>query len=267
MAFEINLTGKVALVTGGATGIGAATCIALARAGATIALNCFPDKNNTQEKPADAENVVRTIRKMGGTVEMFPGDVSDEAWDKRVVEDIVGRWGRIDILVNNAVLFRRAKMLELTTDVFRRMFEVNVMGPFVLSQACIPHMLKQGGGSIIFISSSNVVNGGGDTPAYPACKGALEGMMKNMVKEFGKKAIRTNVIRPSVIVTPPFIKRYTEEQWNAYLSCIPTARAGKPEDVANLIVYLCDDEKAAYLNGGVYHVDGARIHQIHPTSN
>ena len=90
--------------------------------------------------------------------------------------------------------------------------------------------------------------------------------MKNIVREFGKRSIRVNTLRPSVIAVPSFTARYTKEQWQAYAAALPTGKAGTPEDVANLIVFLSDDEKAGYLTGGTFHVDGARIYQIHPLS-
>lgn len=265
--YEIDLSGKVALVTGGATNIGAACAVRLAQAGARVAINCFPDPANPQEKSEDAENVAKAIRSAGGLAEIFPCDVGDEAACEKMVADMIALWGRVDILVNNAVLFKKDKMLDLTREAFQRMFEVNVLGPFALCRACIPDMLKRSDGAIFFMSSSNVVNGGGDSPAYPACKGALEGMMKNIVKEFGKRGIRCNSLRPSVILTPNMLERHGKEGFEKYVSFIPTPRAGTCDDVAHMVVFLSDSEKAGYLNGGVFHIDGARIYQIHPTSN
>ena len=262
--FQIDLRGKVALVTGGATNIGAACCIRLAQAGAKVAINCYPDPSNPQESSADAEKVLKTILDSGGEAMIFPCDVGVEAQCKEMVQKIADQWGGVDILVNNAVQFGHKKMLDLGREEFLRMFEVNVLGAFTLSKEVIPYMLEKKDGSIIMMSSSNVVNGGGDTPAYPACKAAMEGLMKNMVKEFGPKGIRTNAIRPSVIYTTSMQARYTEQELDDYVKCIPTTRVGLPDDVGNLVVFLCDSEKAAYLNGGLFHVDGARIYQVHP---
>lgn len=265
--FEVDLTGMVALVTGGATGIGAAVCRSLASANAQIALNYYPNPANPQEKPGDAERVAESIRAAGGVVELFAGDVADTNQDREMIEKVIERFGRLDILINNAMKGRTEKTLDLTTRMFEEMLAVNVIGPFALAQAAIPHMLKQGGGSIVFMSSSAVVNGGGETPAYPACKGALEGMAKNFVKEFAAGGIRTNVVRPSVIVTPTQRERYSDEAWNKYMAAVPTHTPGTPEDVADLITFLSDPVKARYLNGGTFHVDGGRIYQIHPISN
>ena len=256
MSWIIDLNGQVALVTGGATGIGAETCRQLALAGASVAINHYPGERDRNA----VIGVLEDIHQAGGEAVAYPCDVSEPVGVKAMVADIVRRWGGIDILINNAMVGVIARGEDVTEEMFHQLMNVNVGGSLYCSQACIPHMIKRGAGSIVMISSSSFINGGGGSCIYPATKGAMEGLLKGLVSEYARYNIRINGIRPAVIDTEIMRSRYSEEEWNKYIGKMPMGRAGTVLDVANLIVFLSDKARAGFINGEIVNIDGARIH-------
>ena len=255
MAWTIDLSHQVSLVTGGATGIGAATCRGYAEAGSNVAVNYYPSERDR----AAAKELIKELRDMGVEAEGYECDVTDEAQVVQMIKDIVERFGRIDNLFSNAGIVKAAKMDQMSLADFKAVVDVPVVGTFLVCRECIPYMLKQGAGDIVIMGSGCTFNGGGSSVAYPTGKAALEGLMAQMVNEYAAKGIRTNIIRPMVIDTPMMTARYTEETWNHYVDHMPMKIAGTPEDVANLVVFLSDRVRSRYICGAGVNIDGARI--------
>jgi len=257
---NINLDGQVALVTGGATGIGAESCRAFAEAGARVAVNYYPSDRDRDAASA----LMEEIRATGHEIEGYEADISDPQTVSSMVKTITSHFGSVDMVVNNAMINTISPFAELQFEDYLHVLRVNAGGAFLTSKECIPHMLERGFGSIIMVSSSAFVNGGGGSVAYPSSKGAMEGMMRGLVNEYAKHNIRINTVRPAVVETLINRARYTDEEWANYIGKMPMRRAGTVRDIANAIVFLSDRDKAGFINGMCLDVDGARIHHLRP---
>ncbi len=256
----ISLEGKVALVTGGARGIGAETCRQLALAGADVIINYSHSVRGRQA----ASKLEKELTQFGVQVMQCEADVSNEQEVIAMVKQAIARFGHIDILVNNAGVCATAKFEEMTYRQWQDSLDVILNGAFFVTRSVIPFMLKNNRGSIIMISSNATLNGGGGGAHYPAAKAGMEGMAKQLVKEYAARGIRVNVIQPAVIDTDMLRERYsTDEQVSAYGKKIPVGRVGQPVDVANAVVFL-SSEKAAYICGASLLVDGGRAYYCTP---
>lgn len=250
--------GQVVLVTGGATGIGAKACEMFALEGAKVAVNHAP---TDRDRDACAQ-LVAHIASAGGSAAGFECDIAVRADVRQMVGRIAEKFGQVDILVSNAVTGVLKNAIDLSEEDFERMLKVNVGGALWCTQACLPGMLEKGKGSVLYISSNAVVNGGGGSVMYPASKGALEGMMNGLIYEWGKSGVRFNIVRPGPTNTPTQRFRYTHEQWRQYQGRLPMGRAGEPEEVASAILFMCDNENAGIINGATLSVDGARTYHV-----
>jgi len=208
--------------------------------------------------------LIEEIKEMGCDIEGYEADISDPQAVNTMVKAIIERFGSVDMVVNNAMFSKICPFSELTYEDYVNTMRVNAGGAFLTSKECIPHMLRRGFGSIIMVSSSAFVNGGGGSAAYPSSKGAMEGLMKGLVNEYAKHNIRINTVRPAVVETPTNRDRYTDEEWTNYINRMPMRRAGTVRDNANAIVFLSDKDKAGFVNGLCFDVDGARIHHLRP---
>ncbi|HEX7753236.1 MAG TPA: SDR family NAD(P)-dependent oxidoreductase [Novosphingobium sp.] len=187
------LAGKVALVTGASSGIGAGTALALAQAGATVALSA---------RRADRlEALVGQIESIGGKALALPGDMTVEAEALQAVEDTVARLGRIDILINSAGVMQAGKIEGADLDEYRRVFDINLFATLYTCRAAVPHMLRQGGGDIVTISSLAGRKGGPMTNAYSASKHAVNAMTDAMRQELGDRNIRVSILMPGATAT------------------------------------------------------------------
>lgn len=187
------LAGKVALVTGASSGIGAGTALALAQAGATVALSA---------RRADRlETLVGQIESIGGKALALPGDMTVEAEALQAVEDTVARLGRIDILINSAGVMQAGKIEGADLDEYRRVFDINLFATLYTCRAAVPHMLRQGGGDIVTISSLAGRKGGPMTNAYSASKHAVNAMTDAMRQELGDRNIRVSILMPGATAT------------------------------------------------------------------
>lgn len=258
MAWTIDLSGQVSLVTGGATGIGAATCRGFADAGSNVAINYYPSDRDR----AAAKELVEELTAKGVEAIAVEADVTDEAAVNNMVDQIIKKWGRIDNLFNNAGIIIKAKMHELPYETFKKVTTVALDGAFLVTKACLPHMLEKQYGDIVMMGSGCTLNGGGDSVAYPAAKAGVEGMMAQMINEYADQGIRVNTIRPMVIMTPIMQARYTDESYADYCKHLPMHRGGTSEEVANLVVFLCDRERSGYILGARIDIDGGRIHHV-----
>jgi 3-oxoacyl-[acyl-carrier protein] reductase len=241
----LDLTGKVALVTGASRGIGAAIAKTLARQGATV-VAAARDRN--------AEGTVADIVLWGGKAEAVSLDVTDSAAIDQVAGGALARHGRIDILVNNAGITRDQLMMRMKRDDWDAVMATNLTAAFSCSQAVLRSMIRQRGGRILFISSVVGQMGNAGQVNYAASKAGLIGMAKALAREVASRGITVNVVAPGMIDTDMTraLAAGTSETW---ASQIPLGRLGTPEDVASTVCFLASDE-AAYITGQVIAVNG-----------
>jgi NAD(P)-dependent dehydrogenase (short-subunit alcohol dehydrogenase family) len=249
-----RLSGKVAIVTGGADGIGRATCLRLAEAGAAVVVL---DRNATK-----AIEVVAAIEDAGGRALATVADVTVEAEVRAAVSDAVERFGRIDVLVNNAAIPGAQKPThEVTEDEFDELFNVDVKGVFFCTKHVIPHMKSGGGGSVIHISSINGLVGNKDVPLYHAAKGAVRLMAKTDAVVYAEDKIRFNSVHPGSIRTAlserlAAIHPDGPEAYFKWLADMhPLGHQGEPDDIAYGVVYLASDE-SKFVTGTELIIDG-----------
>ena len=240
----------VSLVTGASSGIGAATAIALAAAGSRVAVHC----NSNIE---GAQQCVQKIEAAGGSARLFQADVSQSASARGLVNEVVQVFGRIDTLVNNAgSLLGRALFLEITDELWRKALDLNLSSAFWASQEATRHMIGQGSGTIINVSSIASRNGGSPgVGAYAAAKGGLTAFTKNMARELISHGIRVNAVNPGIIETPLHTRFTPASSFAQLVSNIPQGRAGTPQEVASVIVFLASDA-ASYLVGETIEING-----------
>jgi 3-oxoacyl-[acyl-carrier protein] reductase len=247
-----GLHGRVALVTGGGVGIGRATVLALAGAGATVGIHF-----HTSE--ADATETLELVRKQGHQAFLLPADLTIEDQASSLVDRLVAQAGRLDILVNNAGSpIARSKIEDCPTDLWRRVFDVNVTGAFWVTRQAIPHLRASGRGSIINNLSLSVQTGGaGGAGPYAAAKGALQVLTRTLARELAP-AVRVNAIMPGVIETRHHEVFSTAAQMADYRKQTPLGRNGTAEEVAQAIVFLAGDS-ASFINGAILDINGGRF--------
>jgi 3-oxoacyl-[acyl-carrier protein] reductase len=242
-----DLTGKVALVTGGSRGIGRATALALARQGAHVVVAYVSGEEA-------ARTVVETILAAGGKAEPVRIDMADAAGSESAVSEVAKRLGRLDVLVANAGISVDALLLRMKDEDLLRTLTVNVVGAVACSRAAIKTMMRAKTGRIIFVSSVVGEMGNAGQTAYAASKAALLGAAKSIAREYASRGITVNAVTPGYIETD-MTRALTEEQRNAMLSGVPLARPGSVDDVAAAIAFLASNE-ASYITGQVIRVNG-----------
>jgi len=247
-----TFSGKVALVTGGTSGIGKTTAIEFARAGAKVVLTGRREKEGAQ--------VVAEIKKLGGEAAFVRADVAKDADVKRMVDFTVDKFGRLDIAFNNAGVEWKGSLDQATEAEYRRIFDINVWGVLNSMRHEIPVMLKNGGGAIVNTSSVAGHVGLGQVSVYNASKHAVEGLTKSVALEFAKQNIRINAIAPGVIATEMWDRFAGDELRDQVASIIPVARIGASEEIAAAVLYLCSDN-AKFTTGTSLVVDGGFIAQ------
>jgi len=240
------LDGKVAIVAGGGTGIGRAVARLFAVEGARVVVS------GRRREPLD--EVVAAIGEAGGRASAVPADVADEATVARLVEAAAGEDGGVDVLVNCAAIRIRAPLLEISPADFLDVLRTNLLGAFVLTKAVAPAMRARGGGSIVHIGSALGTVAAPDFAPYVASKGGLHQFARAAAVEFVQDEIRVNVVAPGTIDTPighgvPEFRRHLLKHR------IPIARAGHPDDVAGMCLYLASDA-ARYVTGAIFAIDG-----------
>jgi len=253
-----NLTGRVALVTGGTRGIGAAICHNLAADGATVAAGFSSNRER-------AEELRREIESAGGTLSLHQGNVGDYDECQRVVGDVIKEHGRLDILVNNAGVTVDKPVWRMSADDWHKVLRVNLSGSFYMSKPAIEHMIDRGSGRIIFISSVTGEIGNIGQANYTASKAGEFGLMKTLAREAalalrmsGKletgPAVTVNCITPGLIETdmvstiPPFMVADILER-------VPMHRMGQPEEIARVVTFLAQDA-SSYITGQIWGVNG-----------
>ncbi len=242
-----RLDGKTALVTGAATGIGAAIAKALASAGASVV--CHGNRRA-------ADETVAAILQAGHAAHAAQGDLSDRSTAQRLVKETVDAFGHIDILINNAGAIRRAPAVEYSQKDWDFILEVNLSSVFALCQAAGAHMLEQGSGKIVNIASLLSFQGGITVPAYAASKGGVAQLTKALANEWSGRGVNVNAIAPGYIRTENTRALQEDATRNRQiLERIPANRWGEADDIAGAAVFLCTPA-SAYIHGHVLAVDG-----------
>lgn len=242
------LTGKVALITGGSRGIGESIVLKYAQEGAHIAFTYI----SSEEK---AMSVVHDAQKYGVKVVAYKSDASNYVQAEALIQDVLARFGTIDILINNAGITKDTLMLRMTEEQWDQVMDINLKSVFNLTKHVLKPMMKQRAGSIINMSSVVGVFGNAGQANYAASKAGIIGFSKSIAKEVGSRNIRCNAIAPGFIETD-MTHILTDEQKKAYIDSIPLKRLGAGDDVANACVYLGSD-MSTYVSGQVLSVCGA----------
>lgn len=251
----VSLKGKVAIVTGAASGIGFATAKLLAEVGASVAL--------LDISGAQGEEGAREIKNLGGNAKFYKCDVTSNFECKKTVEKIYEGFGRIDILVNNAGVVLRKDVVELTEEEWDFVLGVNLKGVYVVSHYVIPHMIESGGGIIVNIGSGWGLKGGSKAAAYCASKGGVVNLTRAMAIDHGRQGIRVNCVCPGDIDTPLLRSEAGQlgedlDEFMKEAASRPISRVGRPEDVAGAILYLVSD-LSSWVTGAILVVDGGGL--------
>lgn len=236
----MTLKNKVAIVTGSATGLGAAVALRLADQGCNVVINYTKSE-------AEAKETLAACEAKGVEAILGQGDVGEDADCRRIVDETVKKWGRVDVLVNNAggtKFADHAKLDELNAEDFLWIYKVNVVGAYQMIRACEPHMKKAGKGSVVNISSIAGVTGIGSSVAYAASKGALNTMTLSLARSLAP-VIRVNAVCPGFIGTRWFSDRFGTQTFEGIKrqqeETTPLRRAGTPEDIAAAVVFFCGE--------------------------
>lgn len=248
-----DLKGKVVLITGSSTGIGAAAAVAFGGNGAAVAVHYNKSK-------AEAEKVAGEIEKSGGKAILVQGDVTKSAVCKDIVDKTAQSFGRIDVLITNAGgLVQRAPVEQITDELFDQVLSLNVRSALACISAAVPHMRKQGGGNIINVTSVAARHGGGPGASlYAGSKGFISTMTRGLAKELVKDNIRVNAVAPGVIYTP-FHERYsTPQMLEGFKASIPMNRIGTPDECAGAFLYLASNQLSSYVTGQIIEVNGGQ---------
>jgi NAD(P)-dependent dehydrogenase (short-subunit alcohol dehydrogenase family) len=246
----LRLEGKVAIITGGDSGIGRAVAIAFAKEGAEV---CIAYHNDHR----DAKETARRIKELGANCLLIPGDISDESKCKQIVRTAFSRYRRVDIIVNNAaVQFPQKKLAKITSKQLKRTFEVNVFSQLYLIKA-VEKFLKKGA-SIIHTTSVTAYRGSAHLIDYAATKGAIVSLLRSLAAYFAHKQIRVNGIAPGPVWTPLIPTTFSPKEVATFGSETPLKRAANPIEIAYAYVFLASDE-ASYITGQVIHPNGGEI--------
>ncbi|HVJ28687.1 MAG TPA: SDR family oxidoreductase [Gammaproteobacteria bacterium] len=246
-----KLIAKVALITGGDSGIGRAVATLFAREGAAVAINYLP------EEQSDAEETANAIQEAGGDCLLLPGDVTEQGMCESLVDKTVERFGGIDVLVSNAAYQQRKESLEeLTDEELERTFDTNIFAYVRLARAALRHMKP--GSSIIATSSETGILGSAKLPDYSATKGAINAFTKTLAQSLVKKGIRVNAVAPGPVWTPlnASDKGEPPEAVAKFGEQAPIGRPAQPEELAPAYVFLASNADSSYITGTVLQVMG-----------
>ena len=245
-----KLRGRVALITGGDSGIGRAVAILYAREGADVAISYL-------DEHSDAEETRRLVEKEGRRCILIPGDVGDEAHCREAVERTVRELGKLDILVNNAAEQHPQENIEdITAEQLERTFRTNIFAMFYLTKAAMKHL--SAGSAIVNTTSVTAYKGSPQLLDYSSTKGAIVAFTRSLSQALAEKKIRVNAVAPGPIWTPLIPATFDEDKVATFGADVPLKRPGQPEEVAPSFVFLASDD-SSYMSGQVLHPNGGEV--------
>jgi len=247
----MELEGKVALVTGASRGMGKAIASKLASLGSRVVVNYVAIEASNK---VDADNLVKSIIRLGGEAISIEADVRDSEAVKAMVEQVIDKWNKIDILVNNAGINRDTLLLRMSDDAWDDVIDTNLRGAYLCTKFVLKFMMRQEWGRIINVSSVTGLVGNAGQSNYAASKGGLIAFTKSVAREMGSRNITVNAVAPGYIITG-MTDKLPSERKEAVLAMIPLQRFGQPDDVAELVAFLASD-RAGYITGQAITIDG-----------
>jgi 3-oxoacyl-[acyl-carrier protein] reductase len=240
---DLDLAGKKALVTGGSRGVGRGIVLSLARAGVDV-VTCYRQESEL------VESLVRELKEIGGDHHVVQADVTDTASVERLVSEARERYGRLDIVVNNAGAISHVPFAELSLEEWHRIVDTDLTATFLVTQKALP--LLASGGSVVNVGSKVATVGIPLRAHYTAAKAGLVGLTRSLAKEYGGKGIRFNIVAPGPVQTETETPEPVKER---YRTMIPLGRLGTTEDIANVVLFLASP-RAAFVTGETINVDG-----------
>jgi 3-oxoacyl-[acyl-carrier protein] reductase len=250
-----DLNGRVVLITGASSGIGAAVSLGFARCGAKLMIHY-------NENERDAVNLLEDVKRLGGEGACVGGDLADRSQPQKIIEATLSRFGRLDVLVNNAgALFGRKSLVEITDDHYDRLMNVNAWSVMAMMRLAKPIMNRQGGGAIINVTSIAARNGGGPgSELYAAAKGFVSSLTRGLAKSMWREnRIRVNAVAPGTIETRFHQRNTTAEQLEAMRQTIPMGSIGSPDDCVGAFLFLASPSMSGYMIGQVLEVNGGQL--------
>ena len=250
----MRLKGKVAVITGGGSGIGRATAELFAREGAKVVVADY--------KAEIGRETVRAIKDAGGEALFVEVDVSDSAQVQRLVQSALDAYGGINILFNNAGVLLFGTVQDTEEEAWNRLMSINLTGVFLCTKAVLPHMIEGGGGSIINLTSSTGAHdAAGNAVAYVTSKGGVALFTRAAAIDHAQDNVRINAIAPGPTDTPMLRDNLSKEQLEAFAATFPMNRLGRPEELANAALFLASDE-SSFVTGAILAVDGGQTAQV-----
>jgi 3-oxoacyl-[acyl-carrier protein] reductase len=243
-----ELAGKVALVTGGALNIGRAISLSLAEAGAAVAVN-------TRRSREQADGLVDEIRKSGGEADAYLANIADAGEVRRMIDAVIERFGRIDILVLNASIRKEILFTDMTFDDWREVMSITLDGSFHCIKACLPSMIRNGGGNIVTLAGDSALLGAHKKVHSSAAKNGMVGMTRALAKELAEHGIRVNCVSPGAINTTRPAHRSARRDPKGL---IPLGRWGESDEIAAAVRFLCGPG-GGYMTGQTLHVNGGQM--------
>ncbi|MCD8198906.1 MAG: 3-oxoacyl-[acyl-carrier-protein] reductase [Phascolarctobacterium sp.] len=247
----MNLEGKKALVTGSSRGIGRVIALALAKAGADVAVNYITGNE------ADAKEVAEAIKAMGRKALLIQANVSSYSESESMLEKVVQEFGSVDILINNAGITRDGLLIRMKEEDWDAVLATNLKGVYNCTKAAIKYMMKQRSGRIVSISSVVGIIGNAGQANYAAAKAGILGFTKAVAKEVASRGITVNAVAPGFIKTD-MTRVLPEKVVEGMIATIPQKRLGEPEDIAKAVLFFVSDN-ADYITGQTLHVDGGMV--------